>query len=500
MVSFRKIVTHWPLSFLLLPLFFVIHGWKENYYYIHFRDISILAGTFMAAALVIFFISLLFFKNKIKAGVYTFILLAIYFFFGAVQDFLKDHSLTKEVSRYKIILSLIFLFVIVSFIWLKKTKGALQKLNSFLSVLMAAFIFADLITMITLPAEKKERITVASFPKSGEVCKNCNKPDIYFLLFDEYASSAALKEFWNYNNKGLDSTLTARGFHIIKESQSNYNFTPFSMASILNMSYLSGIKDVNACTLEDYTMCDNLIFNNGVTTYLRNSGYNFTNYSIFDINGAPSTVYQSFLPLKARLITEQTLFNRVKKDLGYLLLTGRFKIKSLADKFIYEGLHNNNYFLEKIKEEAAKKKDKPEFIYAHLYMPHPPFYFDSAGAERSIKTLIDENYTIPASAYLQYVGYTNKRIVEVVDSILKNSSNPPVIIIMGDHGFRNCSQTEDRSCFFRNMNAVYLPDKNYTNFYYSLTGVNQFRVLFNTIFHENFPILKDSTILLTDKH
>lgn len=500
MISFRKIISDYPLSFLLLPLFFVIHGWKENYYYVHFRDISILAAIFMLAAVIIFLISLLFFRNKIKAGIYTFILLAIYFFFGAVQDFLKDHSLTKEISRYKIILPLIFLLLIVSFIWLKKTKVPLQKMNSFLSVLMVIFIIVDIITIVALPAEKKERIKVANFPKSGEDCKDCNKPDIYFLLFDEYASSTALKQFWNYNNSGFDSALTARNFHIIRESQSNYNFTPFSMASILNMSYLSGIKDVNACTLEDYTMCDNLILNNGVTSYLRNNGYSFVNYSIFDINGAPSTVYQSFLPLKARLITEQTLFNRVKKDLGYLLLTGRFKIKSLADKFIYGGLHNNNYFLEKLKEEAGKKKDKPEFIYAHLYMPHPPFYFDSSGVERGINTLIQENYSIPVSAYLQYVGYTSKRILEVVDSILKNSSSPPVIIIMGDHGFRNCHQTEDRSCFFRNMNSVYLPDKNYNNFYDSLTGVNQFRILFNTIFHQNFPILKDSTILLTDKH
>lgn len=70
---------------------------------------------------------------------------------------------------------------------------------------------------------------------------------------------------------------------------------------------------------------------------------------------------------------------------------------------------------------------------------------------------------------------------------------------MGDHGFRNCRQTKDRSCFFRNMNAVYLPDKNYSGFYDSITGVNQFRALFNTLFHEDFPILKDSSIFLIDK-
>ena len=498
MASLRKIVNYFPLSFLLLPVFFVLHGWKENYYYIPFRDISILLLTFLGASILLFFICLLFFRNKIKAGLYCFILLAIYFFFGAVQDLLKKYSFTEQVSRYKFLLPIILLTVIIFFFWLKRTKSSLQKINSFLNALLLILILLDTVIIFTLPAEKKEKITAESFLPSNQICKDCSKPDIYFLLFDEYASSAALKQFWNYDNSYFDSSLNQRGFHIIRNSQSNYNFTPFSMASILNMSYLKGIKNVTACTLEDYSMCNNLILNNGVTSCLRNNGYAFINYSIFDISGSPSVVYQSFLPLKARLITEQTLFNRIKKDLGYMLLTGPLKIKWLAKKFFYEGQRNNDLFLKKLKEEPDGKKDKPEFIYAHFYMPHPPFYFDSSGKQRDEKTVIEETKTNPVNSYLQYIGYTNTQIIQLVDTILKKSANPPVIIIMGDHGFRNCSGKE-QSCYFKNMNAVYLPQKNYTGFYDSLSNVNEFRTVFNTIFEANFPILKDSTIFLKDK-
>ena len=489
------ILRKFPLPFLLLPLFFVLHGWKENFYYIHFHDISILVLTFVAAALVIFVICLLVFKQKVKAGIYTFILLATFFFFGAIQDFLKNHSFTKEFSRYKYLLPAIFLILLLSFFWLKKTKKSPGGLNYFLSVLLLLYMAADMILLIFLPAEKKQKISASGFSSLSTACTTCPHPDIYFLLFDEYASSPALKQSWNFDNSGFDSALTKRGFHLISGSRSNYNFTSFSMASILNMSYLSGISNVNACSIEDYAMCNDLILNNGVTGYLMNNGYKIINYSIFDLKGEPSLVHQSFLPLKARLITEQTLFNRIKKDLGYILFTGKFRIKWLSDQLIYQSLHNNNLFLQKVKEEARKKKDKPEFIYAHYYMPHPPYYFDSSENEMNVQSIRIET----TSQYLQYVSYTNRQILQLADSILKNSISPPVIIIMGDHGFRKSNGTTDHTSFFRNMNAVYLPDKKYKGFYDSLSGVNQFRVLFNTLFHQSFPLLKDATIFLTDQ-
>ncbi|MFZ1264284.1 MAG: sulfatase-like hydrolase/transferase [Chitinophagaceae bacterium] len=490
-----KTLRIFPLPFLLLPLFFVLHGWKEHYYYIHFRDMGILMLTYLSAALVIFGLCLWVFKNKVKAGVYTFILLATYFFFGAIQDFLKSYTFTKEFSRYQYLLPVIFLLLLFSFFWLKKNKKTLARLNYFLSLLMLLFILVDLVLLISLPAEKKQKIAANGFTSQTTACTTCSHPDIYFLLFDEYAASSTLKQSWNYDNSQFDTALTKRGFHLISGSRSNYNFTPFSMASILNMSYLSGIKDVHACSIEDYAMCNDLIRNNGVTGYLMNNGYKIVNYSVFDLEGEPSMVNQSFLPLKARLITEQTLFSRLKKDLGHMLFVGKFRIKWFSDRLVYQNLHNNNLFLRKVKEEAGKKKEKPEFIYAHFYLPHPPYYFDSSGKEVDPQSLRKET----APQYFQYVAYTNRQILQMTDSILKNSASPPVIIIMGDHGFRMSNDSTNPSGFFSNMNAVYLPDKKYSGFYDSLSGVNQFRVLFNTLFHQSIPLLKDSTILLKDQ-
>ena len=49
------------------------------------------------------------------------------------------------------------------------------------------------------------------------------------------------------------------------------------------------------------------------------------------------------------------------------------------------------------------------------------------------------------------------------------------------------------------MNAIYLPDRDYSTLYDSMTNVNEFRIIFNKTFNQKFPLLKDSSIFLTDK-
>ena len=113
------------------------------------------------------------------------------------------------------------------------------------------------------------------------------------------------------------------------------------------------------------------------------------------------------------------------------------------------------------------------------------------------KEKLEHKYDGDKSLYLDYVQYTNTKIKELVNTISHNSNEQAVIIIMGDHGFRNDAQMPEH-VFLQNQNAVYLPGKNYNLFYDSITGVNQFRVLINTLFKQNTPLLKDTSIFLKD--
>jgi phosphoglycerol transferase MdoB-like AlkP superfamily enzyme len=129
-------------------------------------------------------------------------------------------------------------------------------------------------------------------------------------------------------------------------------------------------------------------------------------------------------------------------------------------------------------------------------MPHPPFYFNKKGKQDDKATLIAENKSLPIKSYLEYLPYTNEVIKKIVNSILDNTKKPVVIILMGDHGFRT---KQPKLYDFRNQNAIYISTGNYKGFYDGISNVNEFRVLFNNLFHASLPLLKDSTSFLVDK-
>ena len=74
-----------------------------------------------------------------------------------------------------------------------------------------------------------------------------------------------------------------------------------------------------------------------------------------------------------------------------------------------------------------------------------------------------------------------------------------MIIFLGDHGFRHTTDPADLSNYFQNQNALYFPDREYHLLHDSISTVNEFRITFNKLFDAGFPLLKDSSIFLTDK-
>ncbi|MES1198230.1 MAG: sulfatase-like hydrolase/transferase [Chitinophagaceae bacterium] len=490
-----RLFQKWPFYILLLPLFFILHGARENFGFILFSDAASLFLVYVSIIVFIYIILYFIYRRPTKAGLLTILLSGIFFFFGAFQDFLKAHI--PSLNRYSILFILLFLSVLTTFIVLKKTRNNFKKLSLFLNILLLLFCFYDLSSIfIEALFPKEDKFSIYPFTQNEDfkTCKDCSKPDIYFLLFDEYASSLCLENNFGFNNSALDSFLLNKKFHIQKNSSGNYNFTPFSMASILNMSYIKGI-DEKRITIDDYARCNKLISENEVIKLFSFYGYDIINYSIFDIAGNPSPVYQDLLPLKTKLITDRTLWGRIKRDILWNVFTGKFEIKWFTDSIVFFILRSNNKLIDLVKQESSKTAKNPRFIYAHYSMPHHPFYFDENGKIRD-KKVIKDDYS--RNSYLNNVKYTNTKIQELVNTIQTNTQGKAVIIIMGDHGFR-LDSTLPKNVFFENQNAVYLPDKNYKLFYDSITGVNQFRVLTNTLFKQNLPLLKDSTIFLKDK-
>ncbi len=101
-------------------------------------------------------------------------------------------------------------------------------------------------------------------------------------------------------------------------------------------------------------------------------------------------------------------------------------------------------------------------------------------------------------AFLEYLEYTNKHIENIVANIQAHNLKA-VIILMSDHGHRSKVVPGPFPLhLFKNLNAVYIPGIHYRYMPEHITGVNQFRVVFNRLFKQQFPLTKDSVILLRD--
>jgi Sulfatase len=493
----RKLQTK-PFYLLLLPLFFLLHACQEQYGLIHLKSALLWLGSYYLMIAVTYGISYFISRDHKKASLITILWMSFFFFFSAFHHFFKTHAPFPLFGRYIFVLPLSIAILILLFIYVKKTPARFQKFSVMLNTLLILYLLLDISLLIWKSKNpEKYKVSLFEFPEieQASICDTCNKPDIYFLLFDEYSGYKTLKEKYGFENE-LNNYLTEKGFQIQTDSRSNYNSTGFSMSSILNMAYLKGFRNQKEVTTNDYMACNDLIKNNRVTSFLKRNGYEIINYSIFDLDNKPSLTRQYFLPQIERVIKERTFFNRVLADIG--LEQSPAGVSQHPKNPFQNQLQNLAYFQSLFKETTRKRPGSPRFVYLHLFLPHSPFFFDRLGRWREKKIVFSEDdYNNPLS-YLQYVEYTNHFIKDIVDPILINNPNA-VIVLMSDHGYRPTTRDPYPLDYFSNLNAVYYPDKDYKLLYKDISGCNQFRAIFNKLFNQNFPFLKDSTILVIDK-
>ncbi|MCW3118211.1 MAG: hypothetical protein JWM28_2293, partial [Chitinophagaceae bacterium] len=281
-----------PVFLFLLPVFFVLHGFLGNYNAVPVNDALLLMFMYIGTASAMAGIAWFFYHDLTKAAIFAFFMMAYHFFFGNIQDLLKSISSPPFLSQYRFILPVSLLLFLAIIIGLKKRKKSLQSFSAYLNILLLILIFIDtgwLFTKLTLPVKNG---LLNPGTANIDPCDTCQKPDIYLILLDQYAGKMALKDVFNFDNTQFETELNLRGFHVAKKSSSNYNLTPFSMASLLNMDYLGSAMGVKKHLNVAYSY--RLIRNSNVLHFLTAIGYQFYNYSIFDFPEHPAHQYRSF--------------------------------------------------------------------------------------------------------------------------------------------------------------------------------------------------------------
>src|SRR3982751_5350323 len=104
---FRMYLDKNLLSIFLIPLFFLLHGINENFGLIPIHSIWKLAGFYFLITTAVVVTSLLIVRKPIKAAVFSFYLLSVFFLFGALDDFLKSAVKNKFFISYTFLLLLL---------------------------------------------------------------------------------------------------------------------------------------------------------------------------------------------------------------------------------------------------------------------------------------------------------------------------------------------------------------------------------------------------------
>ena len=486
-----KIITSKPYFLFLLPAFFMLHSLGENFAPVLVKTAILQTLFYSGIALVLAILFYLLFRNTLKAALAVIFIMSCNFFFGSVYDFLKTQLGQSFLIKFSVIIPVMLLAILLVILYLKKSKRLFLRTAGYLNLLLLLLILIDAGALaVKLINSKGPGVTNLS----GDLikCDTCTKPDIYLIIADEYAGKTQLKDLFSFDNSAFENELQTRGFHIVNNSSSNYNATVYSMASLLNMDYIKNSNKPGVINHQDMLRSRSLVRKNNLVTFLSQNGYQVYNYSFFDLADKKKAVHNIFFSTYKSLLTNQTFVNRFIFHFG-----ARFASRQKITDVKKNNLYNDIKIETLTRNTVLLKTSQPKFVYTHLKKPHHPYFFDSKGNEVPVDSLTDE-FTMDKRAYIEYLQYSNKMLLDLVDFIKKKSAMPPVIMLLGDHGFRQLTGNVDKKYHFMNLNAVYFPNGNYAGFYDGMTNVNQFRVTLNSIFGQKLPLLKDSTSFLKE--
>lgn len=490
MQSLKKI----PYYLLLLVLFFCLHGLAEHYGLIDWRELLFIGSTIAACMAVLLGLLWLLMKKRFMAAALTCLFISTwYLFFGAWVDALAGIRYLSYFSSYTKLVPLLCLLSIGWAVLLVKKPKLQPGLTYFFNLLLIIYCLIDVGTIWS-----KSRKPLPKAPALSHFDKTLakEKPNVYLLVFDEYAGYKSLQDSFAFRNDSFYNGLERRGFSSLPLF-SNYDFTLFSMSSMLNMRYIP-IDHPEAVAEKDLQHRTIEIRHAAVFDMFRSMGYSIHNYSIFDIGDQQGVANRSsFLPVHSQLLTDKILHNRIMRTSLWMLRKGKLG-EGIRRKMIHEHEVNNNRAEALLMNTVPAQKGAPAFYIGHFLMPHWPYYKDSAGRPVPDSILGESINLRDKALYLSYLKYSNTHILSMADRIISNDPGA-IVILMSDHGFRNYLVDYTDPLDYDNIAFVRLPAGKAPFYKEKWSNINLFPYLLNHVYGQRMPYLPDSTVFLRYK-
>jgi hypothetical protein len=500
-------------------------------------------------SLLMYIVFWLAFKNWHKAGLGTSLILILFFSYGHVYNLLRDQPIAGfEFGRHRILIFAIGLILVGGLYLIWKKTSSPEKATPVLNMIAFALLILPLYQIFSFYLEDVSEISIASETQINPIAplQDEGLPDIYYIVLDSYGRQDILESIYQHDNAQFINKLNDLGFFVADQSRSNYSQTTLSLSSSLNMDYVQTfIESIDEDNLDKEPL-RKAFKNNRVRELLEAMGYttiafdstlretqikdadeflswdneekmnedlgitltNIGAITPFEMIFIESSVGVIITNMASQCITLQNQAdkadNNFNADRSLACRMAGWIIPQL--NYPYTNLRNNIlYTFEELSNLGSM--NAPRFVFVHMIAPHFPFVFGPNG-EFSYQTKafsLNEgdgfvgNRQTYMDGYTDELIYINKRLIETVEKILVNSENPPIIIIQADHGAHANMVPGDPDPLpvpfyeerFAILNAYYLSNCDNNQLYAGITPVNTFRVVFNTCFGQDFPLLED---------
>ncbi len=502
------------IFFTFYPLLFL---WAVN---ISQMDPAVVIRPFLVTLVgsaILYGILYLIIRKGNKAALVGTLLLVAFFSYGHVYYAARNTPGLQFLNHHTILMPL-YLLVFGLGIWAVLRIKKYDRWVLYLNVISLALVAVQVVELSYAYIRKSYAASQPVKTQSGLTLTTSlnDMPDIYVIVLDTYMRSDALKQDLGYDNSAFIDQLTQMGFYVASCGHPNYTFTYGSISALLNMRYIPDAFANDVWEQFSNSGFWSILQNDEVRQQLKSIGYKTVSfqeeYPLLEFDDADVLIGKnSAFSNSAYLYPFEVLYQQstaaiilnaldpggkigdsmrkliAKPDTSGLDLSG---LSGPNRDFVATHIISTQYILNHITDVIPIAG--PKFAYIHLFIPHYPYVF---GPDGEIMTdpgfysgdrgsAVNEEYQV--NGYVAQVQYIDQRILPILQDVIQQSKNPPIIILMGDHGLENANRRTD-------LLAYYLPGDGSAKLYPSISPVNSFRLIFDEYFGANYPLLPDQT-------
>jgi hypothetical protein len=451
----------------------------------------------VSGAVVLGVIWLIFRRNLLKAALLTSVLVFLFFNYGRVYNAVAGRRLGDVMwGRHLFLLILWGALAVGATMAVVRARSPIR-LTRGLNVIAAGLVVFNLASIGVYKFQTRGGPAIAGnvLNFKGGTGATANRPDIYYIMLEEYGGERALRELLGFDNRPFLDALRRRGFYVPEHATTNYPHTEHSLASSLNLQYLQ--RMIPSTPSADGSVVQALIQNDQVPKILHSKGYKYIHIGSRFTPTATNPQADVNIKMQGALSEfASTVVDTTVLDAGNALNSARFNFQ------------RREYVRALFQfDQLAKTKmiQGPKFVFTHILIPHYPYIFDQTGhfvdpSERSRRTNVQN--------YIGQLQYANKRVLQTIDTLLSGPERTrPVIILQSDEGpytglhYGEHASDRELEQHFGILEAYYLPHVDKSGLYPYITPINSFRLVFNKYFGAGLPLLPDRNyVFLNPRH